>query len=82
MKRYTKGMIVLIGWSLVYVIILIITAPIISIFQDPITQEIPFDLVIPAAITAVTIAVPLIYSAIYLLVPLAVATLEVFEDGC
>ena len=79
MNRYAKIVLVIMGWLVVYVIILVVVTPIIVAFQDPVIQDVPLEFAIPAFIMGVSITVPLIYGALFLLTPLVMATLEVFD---
>ena len=78
MKRFVKGTLVLIGWSIVLMVACIIAKPIIYSFTLP-NGLIPIEYAIPAFIMALGVGVPLMYGAIALITPLVMATIEVLD---
>jgi uncharacterized membrane protein YvlD (DUF360 family) len=74
-----KGVLVLIGWAVVFLIVSALSRAVIMGFYDTAIQGVPLESAIPVVILTIGIVLPIIYSAIFLITPLFMATLEVFS---
>ena len=81
MRRSIKAVGVLIGWIIVYFATIAIVTPIVIALRDPVTQIISLEYSIPVFIVLMSVGVPIMYGAIFLITPLVMATLEVLDDG-
>lgn len=80
MRRVVQQVAVITGWLIFYACIIIVITPAVLAFQEPALQRLPLENIIPAAIMTLVVGVPIIYSiGSFVLLPLLMATLEVFD---
>ena len=80
MRRCMKGLLVIIGWAVVFCFAVLIVSPIVSIFVDTSTYSIPLEYVVPMYVIIISVGIPIMYSAVFLIMPLVMATFEVLDD--
>lgn len=79
MRRSVKGLFVVIGWVVLYLITMIVLFPVVYAYYDTSIQGIPLEYAIPVLIMLLSVGIPILYTAIGLITPLVMATIEVFD---
>ena len=80
MNRYIKVMLIIIGWVVVFGLAVLLVSPIALSFQDPVLQDTPLHMIFPSLVMSIGIALPIMYGVSFLITPLLMATIEIFDN--
>ena len=80
MNRYIKVLLIITGWVVIFGLVVLLATPIALSFIDPVLQDVPLNMVLPVIIMSIGVALPIIYGLSFLIMPLMVATIEIFDN--